>query len=121
MDMGFNESWPLHGDAGTGAEGLRPLAWSDLCARLSAAQDLRREEERLATQARLGGRQAGGSFHLSAALWLRRDESNHGEEAEADVNPMPSANGKVAGATTGVIAEQSLTPFPDEISRRELP
>lgn len=118
MDMGFNETWPPHGAQ---EERLRPLTWADLCARLSAAQDLRRETGRLAAQVRSGAGQAAGSFHLSAAAWLRRDESNPGEHPEACVNPMPSVNGKVAGATTGATAEHPQNPIPDEISRRELP
>lgn len=123
MEMGFNETWPLTGDSG---EALRPLAWAELCARLSAAQDLRRERLGHGPQDAASHRLRGGSFHQSAAMLLRRDESSQEAEPEQPVNPMPSVNGKQAGTITvgsGDPHAQShfAQPHPDEPSRRELP
>lgn len=87
MDMGFTDSRSLV--ASDMAPALRPLGWSELCARLVAAQDLRRA--RMAGFARLAAGAAGpvGSFHGAAAHMLA-----HHSPAQDFVNPTSSAIGK---------------------------
>ncbi|MFM2370710.1 MAG: hypothetical protein RIS85_432 [Pseudomonadota bacterium] len=101
MDMSFNDPGVFApADAGTG---LRPLMWHDLCARISAAQDLRR-----ALDAGRGGDEAlsPGSFHGMAAHIIASGFpgiSAHGGMDEALVNPTSSANGK------GLLGTQEFT------------
>lgn len=119
MDMGFDDSTAAGHAA---APGLRPLGWAELCARLSAAQDLRR-----ATSAPLHAHTAqdadgwAGSFHPLAALWLAQDEPSRNRYPETAINPMPSANGKDAGDTSGASRSDVALPIRAERSRRELP
>ncbi len=103
MDMSFND--PGGFATGDVAPGLRPLTWDSLCARIAAAQDLRR-----ALTARPGqgsadahGTAAGatlaasGSFHRQAATFIASGiagVSPHMGMGEHFVNPNPSANGK---------------------------
>lgn len=91
MDMGHTESRAF--DALPEAGALRPLGWSELCARLVAAQDLRRVSA-TAPDAR-APRQ--GSFHQGAAALIGSAEPGaHSAEAGAQdfVNPTSSTNGK---------------------------
>jgi hypothetical protein len=73
-------------------ERLRPLGWHELCARLVAAQDLRKAVK----QALPGSTtlQGGASFHGLAARLL-----TGGENVETPVNPTRSTNGKAEGGT----------------------
>lgn len=91
MDMGHTESRAF--DAPPEAGTLRPLGWSELCARLVAAQDLRRVAATTA-DAR-APRQ--GSFHQGAAALIGSAEPG-AQSAEAGpqdfVNPTSSTNGK---------------------------
>jgi hypothetical protein len=88
MDMGFSDSRSF--DPSDGAVGLRPLGWSELCARLVAAQDLRRQADR-AGRAVTGGLApaAVGSFHRGAAHMLE----HHGPVQDF-VNSTSSGSGK---------------------------
>ncbi len=96
MEMGFNDIRPP-GDSclvesGGQGESLRPLGWHELCARLIAAQDLRKAvKPALPDSAVLHG---GASFHVLAARLLAT-----GENAEMPVNPTRSTNGKAEGGT----------------------
>jgi hypothetical protein len=89
MDMGFIDSQPIGGhDSG---EKLRPLGWSELCARLSTAQAARRVlgqgyDGTVASPERLSG----GSFHYPSAIKMLLATCND----ESTVNPIPSVNGK---------------------------
>jgi hypothetical protein len=67
------------------AEGLRPVSWGELVARLGAARDFRRV---------MGGRllAGGASFNLASARHL----AGRGD-GKPDVNPIALANGKIAG------------------------
>lgn len=116
MDMGFIDSQPT--GARDSGERLRPLGWSELCARLSAAQAARRVLDQghgadVAYQDRLSD----GSFHYPSAIMLLQAFSGN----ESAVNLIPSVNGKGdccknAGQAKapGDVADRVLT-------RRELP
>jgi hypothetical protein len=101
MNMAFSDSRPFEG--GDGSSALRPLAWGELCARLAAAQDLRRH------QAGAGARGAGtdtthlGSFHSGAAFMLEQ----HGGSQDL-VNPTSSINRKDTGGKPVVSRETPL-------------
>ena len=71
-------------EAAFDAEGLRPLGWSELVARLGAARDFRRV---------MGGRllAGGSSFNLASARHL----AGRGE-GKPGINPFALANGKIA-------------------------
>jgi hypothetical protein len=113
MDMGLSDSRAQ--SATDCAPGLRPLGWSELCARLVAAQDLRRDQAGLA---RLAGRTQGalsGSFHDSAASMLERAGTAHvspepGGGAQGFVNSTSSTSGKGNQFTTDLASEISLIP-----------
>ena len=118
MDMGLSDSRAQ--SATDCAPGLRPLGWSELCARLVAAQDLRRDQAGLA---RLAGRMQGalsGSFHDSAASMLERADTTRGLPepggpepgggAQGFVNSTSSASGKGNQSTTSLASEISLIP-----------
>jgi len=66
------------------AEGLRPLSWGELVARLGAARDFRKV---------MGGRllAGGSSFNLASARHL----AGRGE-GKPGINPFALANGKIA-------------------------
>jgi hypothetical protein len=84
MDMVLPDS--LAFTAPDPSQGPRPLGWDELCARLVAAQDLRRLHASLPT----GDAQvAGGSFNPLAATLLWR---GHGHQDF--VNPTSSSSGK---------------------------
>ncbi|MFY8196006.1 hypothetical protein [Novosphingobium sp. B1] len=81
--------------------GLRPMTWHGLCARIVAAQDLRRVLE-------AGGDSdaaaATGSFHGAAARLITSGfpgVSTVVEEGNRRVNPTSSVNGKSDLATSG--------------------
>lgn len=118
MDMGINDTRPLvPADSGPG---LRPFGWTDLCARLAAAQDTRRVLALSASAAGEGGAQpdeAAGAFHRSAAALLLHAGTN----AEAAVNPNPSANGKHEPGNVGTSGGQSSAVSPDVSPSRDLP
>jgi hypothetical protein len=119
MDMQFDTFWTPGVDSN---RALRPFGWSELCARLVAAQDTRREAlSGFACESAAQSDSAGGSFHSLAATLLSRDEAIEPSEAEDVVNPMPSANGKYAGDTRGGRREPAEDLSRAELSRRELP
>ena len=120
MEMRFSDSWPpVPGDS---SRGLRPLGWSELCARLVAAHDTRGVLNAAASgsvMARSTGSDCGASgphgwkgssFHESAAVLLRRVET----EAEEPVNPASSANGNDVEGTTRIVPEVAPQCRPDE-------
>lgn len=120
MEMRFSDSWPhAPGDSG---RRLRPLGWSELCARLVAAHDTRGVLPAtgsglvVASSAGSDGGASGPhggkgfSFHESAAVLLRRVEM----EAEEPVNPASSANGNDVTGTKGPVPEVAPQRRPDE-------
>jgi hypothetical protein len=125
MEMGFTDSRLL--EPGDSPPGLRPLGWSELCARLVAAHDTRQvlalgTVDVLAEVARrqvasnrvrsAAGNEVGGgcSFHNSAASLLQTLEV----ETKVPVNPASSANGNDAGGNTDVAPNTALQGRPDE-------
>ncbi|WEK45550.1 MAG: hypothetical protein P0Y56_10955 [Candidatus Andeanibacterium colombiense] len=72
-------------EAAKDAEGLRPLSWDELVARLGAARDFRRVT---------GGRllAGGASFNLASARHL----AGLGD-GKPGINPFALANGKIVG------------------------
>ncbi|WP_408589260.1 hypothetical protein [Novosphingobium sp.] len=140
MEMGFDDSQPV--EAAETAGRLRPLGWRELCARLAAAQDLRREGlfAADATLAGAPGRTSvqtfgtGGSFHHPAAMLLLGTggsrpvsdlsagiTSHKARKNEERVNPASSVNGKYAnGKTDDMQRPVASAPRPEQ-SRRELP
>ncbi|WP_225207423.1 hypothetical protein [Novosphingobium huizhouense] len=119
MDLGFNDVWG--GEAAVDAQRLRPLAWADLCARLVAAQDLRREMQPERDRPALDAA-APASFHRPAAQLLR-DIAIPAATAirERSVNLSPSGNGKDDGGTPWSHTVTGRTPPTDRPSRREKP
>ncbi|MCW1382343.1 hypothetical protein OLX02_05865 [Novosphingobium sp. KCTC 2891] len=119
MDMGFTDLWGI--DLDEARRDLRPLGWSELCARLAAAQDLRRavSAQRLAA-APGGGR--GASFHRSAARLLQA-AVNPAENAEYEdrINLYHSGIGKGGGRTFMNTPNSVSRPSPVSLSRREKP
>jgi hypothetical protein len=116
MDMGFIDSQPF--GARDSDKALRPIGWSELCARLSAAQAARRVlgKEYGADVARPDGL-SGGSFHYPSAIMMLKPTCDD----ECAVNPIPSVNGKRdccmdtgQARAPGDVADRVLT-------RRELP
>ena len=122
MDMAFHTAFAFPGgpdcdDSGhetldESGRALRPLGWTELCARLVANHDFRAAR---ATQGSTPVRHA--SFHGSAAQWLamlhssasdRRapavDRHFTGSENELAVNPTPSVAGK---AVSGIALLQA--------------
>lgn len=113
MDMSFND--PGGFATGEGAIGLRPLTWDGLCARISAAQDLRRTLR--AAGANLGVNAAGsalpasGSFHRQTAAFIASGIQGvppHTGAGERVVNPNSSANGKANPGTPESLITDSL-------------
>ena len=105
MDMGLTDSRAF--DANDVETALRPLGWGELCARLVAAQDLRRVQ----APDRSGfptGRDSGdfapdsGSFHRVAALML----DSIGRR-EGFVNRTSSSSGKDSQGTSVATREPS--------------
>lgn len=89
MELAFRTSRTV--DSVDSAQDLRAIGWTELCARLVAAQDLRRAFDNRA----VGGMgPVAGSFHRGAARALARQREN-----ERPVNPNPSGDGKGALGT----------------------
>jgi len=111
MDMAFPDSRAV--DAGTAASGLRPLAWHELCARLAAAQDLRRTQANAAGHGQIDPATALGSFHGGAAHLLE-----HYVGPQDLVNPTSSINRKDRGSkddsSRETRADCALTRLADE-------
>lgn len=92
MDMLFNKSQPVSPcDSG---QLLRPLGWSEFCARLSAAQAARQVlgQETAAEDLRRD-RLSGGSFYHPAASIMQHPNCDD----DRTVNLILSANGKCDG------------------------
>lgn len=126
MDMQFNDSRTF--GTNDSAQELRPLGWSELCARLAAAQDLRRSGGpgigmEVGPVADANGRW--GSFHHPAALMLLHDqplpEWGSPEQVEHGVNPVCSRDGNDGGGTPVDIKTTSPNSSGAEPIRRELP
>jgi len=126
MDMEFTTSRAF--DANDSAPGLRPLGWSELCARLAAAQDLRRTG--LPGVGAFGdtvdrANARWGSFHHPAAMMLLDDEPGPAwvepEQAEGRVNPMCSMDGNDGSGKPVDIKTTSPNSSRAELIRRELP
>lgn len=98
MEMVFHVNRPA--DSAESAQELRAFGWTELCARLVAAQDLRRVIAE-GDGERMGG--VAGSFHRAAARALARQREN-----EWPVNPNPSADRKAAVGTQGAEATLRL-------------
>ena len=120
MERRFPDSWPqVPGDSRLG---LRPLGWSELCARLVAAHDTRRVLPGAAAglvmasssgfDGGVSGPNAakGFSFHESAAVLLRSVET----DGEGLVNPALSAIGNDVRGTPGPAPEVAPQRRPDE-------
>lgn len=120
MEMKFSNSWPQA--PGNSRLGLRPLGWSELCARLVAAHDTRGVLPGavaglvMASSSGSDGNASvphggkGFSFHESAAVLLRSVEV----DAEGFVNPDFSANGNDVRGTEGSVPEVAPQRRPDE-------
>jgi len=92
MELAFHISRTA--DSVESVQDLRAIGWSELCARLVAAQDLRRTFDACPAD---GASAVAGSFHRAAARALARQR-----ECEGPVNPNPSGDGKGAlGKTSG--------------------
>lgn len=126
MDMGHIDSRAF---VATDFErALRPLDWGELCARLVAAQDLRREQARERTRLAAGAIAPGGSFHAVAAALLSReglDALTSTNYAQSFVNQNHLTNSKGRGGTP-VDSRDASTDFDPELgrgapSRREMP
>lgn len=92
MDMGIsNQHWPdIAGLARESDAPLRPVGWSDLCARLAAGQDLRGALAGLpVSSAMKAAERHVASFHRSAAEMLAE-----GLDGGDVVNLNPSVNCK---------------------------
>jgi hypothetical protein len=108
MDMGFTDSRAF--DANAVEAALRPLGWSELCARLVAAQDLRRAQAGQLGQvvpgagaAMSSGRES-GSFHRGAARMLE-----HFDAGKDCINPTSSTYGKDNQGTSVDSRQTSLS------------
>lgn len=121
MDMEFTTSRAFK--ANDSAQELRPLGWSELCARLAAAQDLRRIGPSGQPAAEAPARW--GSFHHPAALMLQEERAaplwEDPEQTEARVNPKSSMDGNDGGGTSGIMKTISPNSSRAELIRRELP
>ncbi|HIQ18689.1 MAG TPA: hypothetical protein EYH41_12010 [Novosphingobium capsulatum] len=108
--MGFDD---LRGFTGTEiVPVLRELHWGEFCARLSAAQDLRRLAQAVSRAAK--GSPVRASFHPEAARMLL--EPKH----EGAVNPTSSTNGKVEESTKVMKPRRPSPPPYGGLTRREL-
>lgn len=111
MDLGFEDPRGLAG--AEPAPVLRRLHWAEFCARLEAAQDLRRLSQ-VIVPAWPGGSHL-GSFHRVAAGMLQ------GEGSEERVNRKYSKYGKAEESTLVTKAYEASPPAHDAFIRRELP
>ncbi|WP_157083081.1 hypothetical protein [Novosphingobium lentum] len=119
MEMGFTEyDSRLSGES---AQDLRPFGWSELCARLVAAQDLRRliaidATGHTNTTGRRPRRQPGqASFHRNTARLIAMRQ-----QADRFVNPKSSTNGK-ADACIAVSRQLHADPSASAELFREVP
>lgn len=118
MDLGFSDSRGFAPSDSAG--GLRPLGWGELCARLAAAQDLRRAGLAVATAATEQASTA--SFHQASAILLRGEAGpRQVEQAEGHVNPIVSANGNHGHGTTGCSEALSTGLVRTEPTPRDMP
>ncbi len=118
MEMRFPDSPHVIPD--DSSRRLRPLGWSELCARLVAAHDTRGALAGGAAAALAGSRdnhgtagtqaREGGSFHGSAAALLRYVEM----EAEGAVNPAFSVNGNDTAGNKGAVPDVAPQRRPNE-------
>lgn len=116
MEMSFTDSRPLV--PGDSSQGLRPLGWSELCARLVAVHDTRDILAGPLSGFGVGpddgtsGPQAsnGSSFHSSAAALLQALET----ETDAAVNLAFSANGNGVSGTEVAAPNAAKLRRPDE-------
>lgn len=117
MDMGFTDVW---GDGTDEKRGLRPLGWAELCARLIAAQDLRRAVR--PPGASPPGLAGAASFHRPAAEMLL-DVASMGSAGagKRPINQWHSEIGKADSGTLQSLPEASPTVPPDCPTRRENP
>ena len=106
MDMAFSDSRAIESYDIPGVR--RPLGWSELCARLVAAQDLRRLQSGadIRPGVTAGGTATGGSFHLAAAHMLE----HHGAP-QGFVNSTSSVNRKDNQGTSSGSRENPLTEY----------
>jgi hypothetical protein len=102
MNMAFSDSRAF--DPGDITLALRPLAWGELCARLVAAQDLRRHQVLAERGNAAGAGLPTGSFHRGAAHMLL-----HHERSQDFVNPTCSINSKGNAGKTVDSREPLLT------------
>lgn len=109
MNMAFPDSRGF--DAGATTPGLRPLAWSELCARLVAAQDLRRIRAHSEGYPPRDAAPALGSFHGGAAHLLE----HHGG-SQALINPTSSINRKGPAGTHGDSREPPAERAPERLA-----
>lgn len=91
MEMTFQDLRTA--DSVESEHGLRAFGWAELCARLGAAQDLRRV---MAGGANGVSATGAGAFHRPSAQLLARQP----HKDEGAVNPTSSADGKAALGTT---------------------
>lgn len=116
MELGFNDQFGV--ESGEERLGLRPLGWSELCARVAAAQDLRRE----VLSAGTGADGSGASFHRPAARLLQDIvHSTENGKSEDPVNHYLSGIGKGDGATARHTPNVAAQMSPSSPSQREKP
>ena len=116
MELGFNDQFGV--ESGEEQRGLRPLGWSELCARVAAAQDLRREILNAGTCVDGGG----ASFHRPAARLLQDIvHSTENGTYEDPVNLYLSGIGKGGGATARHVPNAAAQMSPSSPSPREKP
>lgn len=112
MEMRFTDSRPL--EPSDSSLGLRPLGWSELCARLVAAHDTRRVLAGTFACAGAalepGAQKQQASFHSSAAALLKSVEA----QSETTVNPASSANGNGERGMKGATPTADAQRRPDE-------
>ncbi|WP_157088857.1 hypothetical protein [Novosphingobium capsulatum] len=116
MDLGFEDLRGLVGAESAGV--LRKLHWAEFCARLEAAQDLRRVSQD-SVLAMPGGTGLGSSHRVAA--WMLHKAGEHTAGHEDLVNPNSSVNGKMEGSTTVMKPNRPSPPPKGSADRREVP
>lgn len=111
MDMSFNDPRALARAVAGHDDGvaLQAMTWHDLCARIRAAQDLRRV---MSTQQGGDAADYAGSFHLAAARIITSGIPGvpaHLVSDEERVNPISSADGKARTGTPDAIEGRPAT------------
>ena len=116
MDMRFIDSQPF--GVRDPSEGLRAFGWSELCARLLAAQAARHVlGQKNGADVPGPDGLSGGSFHYPSAIMMLQAHSSD----EGSVNPNYSVNGN-GDCCKGVEREKVLGDVADRVlTRRELP